>query len=75
MFTEYGKAFVLNFSEIGNTVFFWPKKLMEIWYLLSIFEFSVIFQDLGDMVFGAVYSSKNYLEILKKLEKLKHFKS
>ena len=34
IFTDYWKVLVLNFSEIGNTVFFWAKKLMESWYLL-----------------------------------------
>ena len=47
-------ALVLNFSKMGNTVFFISKKLMEIWYLLSIFKLSMILQDLGNMVFGAV---------------------
>ena len=28
------KLFFLKFSVIGNTVFFWVKKLMERWYLL-----------------------------------------
>ena len=50
MFSEYGKVPVLNFSEIGNTVFFWSKKLMESWYFLGIFELFMIFQDLGNMV-------------------------
>ena len=27
------KVLVLNFPEIGITIFFWAKKLMEIWYL------------------------------------------
>ena len=51
---EYGKVLVLNFSEIGNTVSFWSKKLMESWYFLGIFEFFMIFQDLRNMVFYAV---------------------
>ena len=34
IFTDYWKVLVLNFSEIGNTVFFWAKKLIERWYLL-----------------------------------------
>ena len=54
MFFECGKVLVLNFSEIGNTVFFWSKKLMESWYFLGIFELFMIFQDLGNMVFHAV---------------------
>ena len=54
MFFEYGKVLVLNFSEIGNTVFFLSKKLMESWYFLGLFELFMIFQDLGNMVFRAV---------------------
>ena len=34
IFTDYWKVLVLNFSEMGNTVFFVAKKLMERWYLL-----------------------------------------
>ena len=34
IFTDYGKVLVLNFSVVGNTVFFWVKKLTERWYLL-----------------------------------------
>ena len=34
LFTDYWKVLVLNFLVIGNTVFFWAKKLMERWYLL-----------------------------------------
>ena len=34
IFTDYWKGLVLNFSVMGNTVFFWVKKLMEKWYLL-----------------------------------------
>ena len=34
LFTDYWKVLVLNFLVIGNTVFFWVKKLMERWYLL-----------------------------------------
>ena len=33
-FTDYWKVLVLNFSVVGNTVFFGVKKLMERWYLL-----------------------------------------
>ena len=39
MFTDYWKVLVLNFSVIGNTVFFWVKKLMERWYLLATEKF------------------------------------
>ena len=39
IFTGYGKVLVLNFSVVGNTVFFWAKKLMERWYLLVTDKF------------------------------------
>ena len=39
MFTDYFKILVLNFSEMGNTIFFWAKELMEKWYLLSTEKF------------------------------------
>ena len=57
IFTDYWKVLVLNFSEMGNTVFFSAKKLMERSYSLGLFELSMIFQDLGNMVFCAVLSS------------------
>ena len=38
-FTDYWKVLVLNFSEMGNTVLFWAKKLTEIWYLLITGKF------------------------------------
>ena len=59
MFFEYGKVLVSNFLEIGNTVFFWSKKLMESWYFLGIFELFMIFLDLGNMVFRAVIVVNN----------------
>ena len=34
IFTGYWKGLVLNFLLMGNTVFFWVKKLMKRWYLL-----------------------------------------
>ena len=34
IFTDYWKFLVLIFSEMGNTVFSWAKKLIERWYLL-----------------------------------------
>ena len=34
IFTDYWKVLVLIFSGMGNTVFFWAKKLMERRYLL-----------------------------------------
>ena len=48
------KVVVLNFLVMKNTVFFWVKKLMERWYLLGLFELSMVFQGLGNMVFGAL---------------------
>ena len=39
IFTDYWKILVLNFSEMGNTVFFWAKKLMGRWYLLITEKF------------------------------------
>ena len=39
IFTDYWKVLVLNFSEMGNTIFFWAKKLMERWYLLITEKF------------------------------------
>ena len=91
IFTGYWEVLVLNFSVIGNTVFFesrswWKddiywltrsscfelfsdvntiffsaKKLMGRWYLLGLFELSMIFQDLGNTVFRAVNKTINYL--------------
>ena len=52
MFTDNWKVLVLNFSVMGNTVFFWVKKLMEkiiftdYWKVL-ILNFSVV----GNTVF------------------------
>ena len=51
IFTGYWDVLVLNFSVMGNTVFVSVKTLMERWYLLGLFELSMIFQDLGNMVF------------------------
>ena len=39
---------------MGNTVFFSAKKLIGRWYLLGLLELSIIFQDLGNMVFRAM---------------------
>ena len=39
IFTYYRKVLVLNFSVVGNTVFFWVKKLMERSYLLVTEKF------------------------------------
>ena len=55
IFNGYREVLVLNFSVMGNTIFFSAKKLMEILYLLGVFEHSTIFQDLGNMFFRAVF--------------------
>ena len=39
VFTDYWKFLVLNFSEMGNTVFFWAKELTKRWYLLITEKF------------------------------------
>ena len=54
MFTNYWKVLALKFWEMVYMVFFGQKKLMQIWYLLSILELFIIFQDLGNIVFCAV---------------------
>ena len=56
IFTGCWEVLVLNSSVMGNTAFFSAKKLMERGYLLGLFELSMIFQDLGNMVFRAVYN-------------------
>ena len=55
IFNGYREVLVLNFSVMGNTIFFSAKRLMEILYLLGVFELSTIFQDLGNMFFRAVF--------------------
>ena len=46
------------FELFGNGKYslFSAKKLMKRWYILGLFELSMIFQDLGNMVFRAVCS-------------------
>ena len=61
IFFEHGKVLVLNFSGIGKTVFFWSKKLIESWYFLGSFELFMILQNLGNIVFRAVYSQSSFL--------------
>ena len=39
IFTDYWKVLVLMFLEMGNAVFSWAKKLMEVWYLLITGKF------------------------------------
>ena len=54
IFTGYQEVLVLNFSVMGNTIFFSAKKLMERWYWPRLFEISIIFQDMGNTLFRAV---------------------
>ena len=56
--TKYGKAFVLNFSEMGNTVFSWDKKLMKRLYLLITRKFW--FELFGDGEYGLFFESKRW---------------
>ena len=60
IFAGYREVLVLNFSVMGNTIFFSAKKLMQRWYLLGFFELSMIFQDLRNTVFCA--ASKLHLQ-------------
>ena len=39
IFTDIWKVLVLKFSGMGNTIFFWDKKLMERWHLLITQKF------------------------------------
>ena len=43
IFTNYWIVLVFNFLGVGNTVFFSPKKSIERWYLVYLFELSIIF--------------------------------
>ena len=56
IFTGYWEVLVLNFSVLGNTVFFSVKKLMERWYFLGLFKLFMIFRSLKNMVFRAVFN-------------------
>ena len=49
------------FELFGDGKFLSVKKLMERWYLLGLFEFSMIIQDLGSMVFPAVLPGRIFL--------------
>ena len=55
IFTGCWEVLLLNFSVMGNTVFFSAKKLMKRWYLHGLFDISMIFQDLENVVFRAVW--------------------
>ena len=39
IFTDYWKVLVLTFSEMGNTICYWAKRLTEIWHLLITEKF------------------------------------
>ena len=56
IFTGYWEVLVLNFSVLGNTVFFSVKKFMERWYYLGLFKLFMIFRSLKNMVFRAVFN-------------------
>ena len=59
IFTDYWKVLVLTFSMMGNTSFFWGKKLMEndIYWLLR----SSCFALFGDGKYG-LFSAKKLME-------------
>ena len=66
IFTGYWEVLVLNLSVIGNTIFFSAKKLVERWYLFSLFELSMIFEDLGNTVFSCsvINRASQYLRLI-----------
>ena len=53
---DYWKVLVLDFSGMGNTVFFWDKKLMKRWYLL-IMKCSY-FELFGEGKYGLFWGKK-----------------
>ena len=57
IFTDYWKVLVLTFSEMGNTIFSWAKKLTEI--CLLIME-SSYFQLFGDWKYGLFFESRGW---------------
>ena len=67
VFTDYSKVLVLNFSEIGNTVFSWDNNLMHKWYLL-ITEKSLFwtFRWMGNKVWDKKSLERWYLLITEK---------
>ena len=54
IFTGYWEVLVLNFLVMGNRIFFSAKNFVQRWYLVGLFELSIIFQDLGNTVFRVV---------------------
>ena len=61
IFTGYWEVLFLIFLVIGNTVFFSAKMKMERRYLLGLFALCMIFQDLRNMVFRAVFESSYFI--------------
>ena len=55
IFTNYRKVLVLNFLEVGNTIFL-AKKLMERWYLLITEKF--YFELFGDVKYSIFLSQR-----------------
>ena len=55
-YIHYWKVLVLNFSGMGDTFFFWDKKLMKRWYLL-ITECSC-FELFGEEKYGLFWGKK-----------------
>ena len=52
IFTDYWKVLVLNFSKMGNTVFFWVKNLMEKLLITDYWNVLVLnFWEMGNTVF------------------------
>ena len=60
LITEKFVFWSFQWREVRSFFFFSVKKLMERLYLFGLFEFSMIFQDLGNMVFRAVPVSFTY---------------
>ena len=68
IFTGYWEVLVLNFLVMGNTVFSSAKKLVKRWYLLGLFELSMIFKGLGNMAFRegiVIHSRKKAIVVFK----------
>ena len=58
IFTDNWKSSCFELFGDGKYNLFSAKKLMERWYLLSLFELTMIFQDFENTVFRAVNSIK-----------------
>ena len=55
IFTNYWRSSCFELFSNEKIDLFSVKKFVEIWYFLGLFEFSMIFQDLGNMVFRTVW--------------------